>query len=231
MQTVKPKPGDAAWKFTEEAGGSTPRQCDFWAWKEAPANDAWTKGCWVAAADYVPGQINPPCPGCGKGNGADGTWIGASKCLDPVRSIPLHTCTVRARQTTSRPEGSCNAVIFGAYPAAKTRSCPAAHTLTCGTMWGCRSCAGWFVMGQDLSAVLGSRYGHLYRWRHCLRVQSAWQWRWTNPWPALRSPTRRSLARGCRADSRRPGLCSWWWEEQRWYGAPAQTESTFAWRG
>lgn len=87
MQTVKPKQGDAAWKFSEAAGGSTPRQCDFWAWKEAPANDPWTKGCWVAADDYVPGQVNPPCPGCGKGNGADATWIGASKCLDPVRTL------------------------------------------------------------------------------------------------------------------------------------------------
>ena len=54
MQTIKPKQGDAAWKFTEEAGGTTPRQCDFWAWKEAPANDAWTKGCWVLWVSLAP---------------------------------------------------------------------------------------------------------------------------------------------------------------------------------
>lgn len=87
MKTVSPKQGLAPWKFTEEAGGDTPRQCEFWAWKEAPANDAWTKGCWVAAGDFVPGEVNPPCPACGKGNGVDSTWIGAQKCLDPVRHL------------------------------------------------------------------------------------------------------------------------------------------------
>ena len=87
MKTVDHKPGDAPWKFTEEPGGEVARQCEFWAWKEAPANDAWTKGCWVAGADFVPGEVNPPCPACGKGNAVDPTWLGAQKCLDPGVSV------------------------------------------------------------------------------------------------------------------------------------------------
>ena len=83
MKSVKSTPPNAAWKFTEEAGGDVARQCDLWAWKEDPGADTWLKGCWVAAADYVPGEVNPPCPGCGKGFGADPSWLGAHKCLDP----------------------------------------------------------------------------------------------------------------------------------------------------
>jgi hypothetical protein len=98
MKTVDHKPGDAPWKFTEEPGGEVARQCEFWAWKEAPANDAWTKGCWVAGADFVPGEVNPPCPACGKGNAVDPTWLGAQKCLDPGVSACGNASQAKPRQ-------------------------------------------------------------------------------------------------------------------------------------
>eukprot|EP01045_Picozoa_sp_COSAG04_P029800 COSAG04_NODE_4989_length_1790_cov_2.777646_2_plen_320_part_00 len=78
-----PSTSGAPWQFTEDATGDKPRQCNIWQWKEAPANDAWQKGCWVGGPEFVIGSINPACPACGKGASTDTTWVGAETCLDP----------------------------------------------------------------------------------------------------------------------------------------------------
>ena len=51
---MTPSTNGAPWKFTEDATGDKPRQCNIWQWKEAPANDAWQKGCWVGPCILVP---------------------------------------------------------------------------------------------------------------------------------------------------------------------------------